>query len=976
MAMRLMLLGAARVEVGDEPVHLPLDKRGALLCHLASAGSWVDRDRLAYLFWPDTGNAAARTSLRQLLMRVKLLPYAADVELETERIRWAPPTDVAAFRAAVEHEDWSRALDLHRGPFCEGLFLKDAEGFNAWLELERDHIALSWQRAALRGASHLMQTGRVAEASHLYRELWELDRYNETVFQEFLRSTAMTGQRQSALDAFRRFQHEIDNDLGIEPSSETAALARAIERGEALEPPAPESGAIPRRRRLDPLIGRERELAVLRERLGNSDDRIVVLHGPGGVGKTRLALELAKEAATTLRHGSAVIHLEEIEDAALVPTALARAIGFEFFGGADPVEQLARFLREREQLLVFDGIEHVVEGASVVADLVERAANVWALVTSRRALDLPHGVHVALEGLPCEGDESEAVELFLQVARRGRPRYAPPRADRAALAALCRRLEGLPLALELAAPWTREMTCGEILEEIDRNLSLLSREGGGPHDSMRAVFESSWVLLSREQQRALTRLAIFRGGFTRLAAMTIAGATPYDLLSLQHRSLVARRETGRFEMHEIVRRLAGERIGEDREDLARRHAGFYAELLVARLGGAEASERAEALVAVGEELDNVRAAWSWLAETRTSSVLSAAAPALYAFCDARGYFREGVASFRDAVRSYEAVVLPGEDRPLLATLRLHLSWFCRHTGCLEEARSLLAESLEAFRSLGNERMVSVCLTNAAAVCESMGDLEGCLRFHTQAHDIVSASGDRRALAKSIGNLARIHAVLGRKEEAERFFAQAERLFEEQSDTKGLAIVNLNRGCLWLDHEEWDRAAAYFERSLAFARAIEMRHIEASNLINLAEIRFVQGRHAMARSLRQRGIRIFTEADDRVNVAFGTIMLGYDACRLGRLSVARKRFRKALSSAVELSATTLVLDVVLGVAMVLARENETDRAGSFAALVEGHAAATAEMRRRAAKLAAELGTRPAAAAPMTLDAVVEELLETL
>jgi tetratricopeptide (TPR) repeat protein len=493
------------------------------------------------------------------------------------------------------------------------------------------------------------------------------------------------------------------------------------------------------------------------------------------------------------------------------------------------------------------------------------------------------------------------------------------------------------------------------------------------------VFESSWVLLSPDQQRVLTRLSVFRGGFTRLAACTICGATPYEILSLQHRSLLERRETGRFELHELVRRLAAERLGDDREDLSRRHATFFAQLLVARLGQADAASRGDALGGVSEEFDNVRTAWSFLARARNTRLVSDAAPALYAFCDARSYFSEGAAAFREAIQAYETEPVRDGDAAVVAELRLNLSWFCRNTGLLDEARGLLATSLEAFRALGNERMVSVCLTNLAAVCESLGDLEGCLRFHSQAFEIVSRLDDRRVWARPLGNLARIHAVLGHKAEAEDFFGRAEAIFTETSDTKGLAILNLNRGCLWLDHEEWARAAVYFEKSLVFAREIDMRQIEASNLMNLAEIAFVQGQHDQARELRAESMRLFTEIDDRANVTFGHVMLGYDACRQGRLDAARTCFRTALQSAVELSATTLILDVLVGMAMVLEREGQNQRARAYVAVVEGHPGATAEMRRRAGALASGLDEKGSVRAPgpgLTLGEVVQDLLGNL
>jgi predicted ATPase len=282
-----------------------------------------------------------------------------------------------------------------------------------------------------------------------------------------------------------------------------------------------------------PLIGRQRELAELDRLLADPACRLLTLVGPGGVGKTRLAIRAARQAAPAFADGVAFVPLAPLTFARFVVPAIAEALGFAFAGSAEPQRQLGHYLRDRRVLQVLDNLEHLLaEGvAEQVAELLECTSAVKFLVTSREVLDLQsewvfevHGLPVP-EGPPAlAGAPADAVELFLQRARRAQVGFSPSLEDEQAIVRICQQVAGLPLAIELAAAWVRVMSCAEVAQQLEtapEKLAVSSRDVPARHRSLRTVFDHSWKLLSEPEQQALASLAVFRGGFSRGVARVL-----------------------------------------------------------------------------------------------------------------------------------------------------------------------------------------------------------------------------------------------------------------------------------------------------------------------------------------------------------------------------------------------------------------------------------------------------------------------
>ena len=428
---------------------------------------------------------------------------------------------------------------------------------------------------------------------------------------------------------------------------------QTFERGRFAEAPS----SSPSRHNLPlqptPFMGREQELAEVIALLEPHDARLVTLVGPGGMGKTRLAIEAARALLDGFSGGVFFVPLASLADPSQIVSGVAGAVGYSFSGPEDPKRQLLNFLREKSLLLILDGFEHLTEGTALLADIVTEAPGVNLLATSRERLQLRFeslyecgGMRVPTPGVADDARSFGAIRLFETSARRARSDFELTDDDVGAVVDICRLVMGMPLGIELAAARIAMLSPQEILEEVKKSLDFLEtemRDVPERHRSVRAVFDSSWNLLEPDERDALARLTVFRGGFDRNAANEVSGAGLRTLARLVSKSLLKRNPAGRYEQHDLVQQFAREHVehSHQAEQIRERHADYfcvYAERLEQRLRG---RTQARALVELEQELDNVRATWEWALETKRPDALSRLVESLFRFFEMKGRFREG-----------------------------------------------------------------------------------------------------------------------------------------------------------------------------------------------------------------------------------------------------------------------------------------------------------------------------------------------
>lgn len=434
---------------------------------------------------------------------------------------------------------------------------------------------------------------------------------------------------------------------------------------------------------ITPFIGRADEITRLNQLLGEPNCRLLTLVGPGGIGKTRLAIEVGRQCAADYPDGVYFVRLQPVQSPDLMASTIAETIGFAIHGSQDPGVQLQNHLRNKTMLLILDNMEHLLDGIGLITDMLVAAAQIKMVVTSREALNLRLEWLYAAEGLQYPLDDGgevweaySAVELFLLCARRVRPDFAQHE-HKTAVIDICRAVEGMPLALEIAATWVRVLNPVTIAERIKASLDFLTtsqRDMPPRHRSMRAVFDTSWELLSEAEQASYCRLAVFRGGFSADAAMQVANASLSDLAIFIDKSLVQLRENERYDLHELLRQYAAEKLDtapEIRESVLDRHCEYYTEFLHQRAATIHLSNQAEAV----REMDNLRMAWRHAAHRRNRAAIQRAAQSLHWLYHFQGWHDEGAAMFflaEDALRDVSAA---DDDRFSVGMLQLFRSFY-------------------------------------------------------------------------------------------------------------------------------------------------------------------------------------------------------------------------------------------------------------------------------------------------------------
>ncbi len=626
------LAGAPGVAPEAKPLKLETRTIEALLVYLACHERPLGREQLAELLWPDRTQAQAHANLRLALHRLRrqLNPFLLVTRLRVGlNPQAAIALDVRRFETLLTNGQLEQATAVYHGDFLADFYLNESPAFEQWAHLERERLRtlalVAWQQQI----EQQLAKGQLQPAIDSAQRLLQLDPLHEATHRQLMRLLAQSGQRSAALAQYDTCRYLLATELDVTPDETTTALVEQIRAGvfdkRNLSVPGPvtqssghpviQSSGHSLPPQATPLIGRAAELAQIAQLLSNPDCRLLTLLGAGGIGKTRLAVESATRQRDDFGDGSYFIGLAALEESELITVAIARSLGLQHSSG-DLLAQLTAYLHSRELLLILDNFEQIVDGAATIAHLLHHAPRLKVLVTSRQRLALLEEWLFPVGGLSSDaGCDDDAGQLFVRSAQRLQPAFSA-HGQEEQIAAICQLVEGMPLALELAASWIRVMPCTAIARQIAASLDFLTtdlRNLPERHRSLRALFDHSWRLLSPAEQQALRRSSVFRGGWTWEEAVAVTATTLPILVGLVDKSLVRVDPQGRFAMHELVRQFAVEQLtaAGEADLMQRRHFNSYLQLVRkadSYLRGAVASEWYARLDA---ELDNMRAAWEW-----------------------------------------------------------------------------------------------------------------------------------------------------------------------------------------------------------------------------------------------------------------------------------------------------------------------------------------------------------------------------
>jgi predicted ATPase/DNA-binding SARP family transcriptional activator len=957
-SLQIALFGPFRACVNGQPLPRLRSRKGHWLLALLAlrAGCSLDRAWLAGTLWPDSSHPQALANLRNTLkdLRQALGPEAHRLHSPTSRSLLLDlsgvEVDAVAFDAAITRgglPSLEQAVALYRGPLLEGCE-------EEWVAEERRTRERAYLAALEALADDARTRGDLAAAERALRQAVAADPLRESAQRALIETLAAGGSAASAMQVYRELRELLYRELNAEPAPETQALFQQL-RSDArhrVQTPRPvPSGATVSRvsnnlpHQLTRFIGREQEVAKVSQLLATH--RLVTLTGTGGCGKTRLAIQVAAGQLAGFTHGVYFVNLAPIRDTGLAASTIAQTLDLRESADRPLVKRLKEYLREKQLLLLLDNFEQVLAAAPLVAELLAAAEQLTVLITSRAALRVrgeqeysvpPLALPDPADRLSAEAlSQCAAVALFADRAAEVRAGFAVTAENAAAVAEICCRLDGLPLAIELAAARVRFFPPQALLARLGNRLALLmdgARDVPARQQTLRSAIGWSYDLLEEPERRLFRRLSVFVGGFTLEAAEAVC--CPRDDLdeailegvgALADQNLLRREEDTegepRFGMLETIREYGRECLAAsgEMEAFQRRHAEHYLALAEAAEPALHGAEQTAWLDRLEREHDNLRAALAWSVMTGDARTGLWLGGALQFFWLVRGHLREG------RVQLARLLALPNaaEHRAARAKVLQRSASLAWRQGDYKTARAVLEESLVIHRTLQNQQGIAESLGALGYCVQCLGDIEAAQAFLTESLTISRELRDRHGIAGSLGNLGHIALDQEEYDTARALYEEGLAIRRELGSRHGIAASLQNLGKLALARGHAGDAHARYSEALDINRALGNRPWEAVALIALGEAALALGEVETARELCDQGLAISRELGDRAVTADALNTLGRIVSGLGDLGAARTHFTESASLCRRLGIPTLFADCLEGFAVVLRAWGGSERA---------------------------------------------------
>lgn len=1036
--LRVCLLGSPRIFTDGEEKILRERKAIGLLAYLAVERGVQSRDMLATLFWPEHDQQRARANLRYLLWSLRKELGAEWLIAEGDQIVLASGegvrVDVAEFRRHLDRwrahthpadkfcAECTAALEaaahLYRGDFLQGFSLDDSPQFDDWQFFQAEELRRELA-AGLEALTEQEIARRNYDAAIGYARRWlTLDPLHEPAHRALMKLYAWADQYEAAIRQYHRCALALQEEMGVEPDPETNELYAQIRNRRFPLPFQTESNAfsdetqaaavLPKAIGNLPMsaiafVGRQTELAQIAARLADPAARLLTIVGPGGMGKSSLALRAGREVAGDFSDGVWFVSLAGLESPEQMPIVILNALEAPTEGSASPHQQLLRYLRDRKCLLIVDNFEDVLSGADLLGEVLRACSGVKLLVTSRERLNLREEWLLSLGSLdfPANGaavdapERYSALQLFALSAQRTQPGFALDRTNLPTVVRICQLVEGMPLALEMAAAWVRVLPVDAILGEIGRNLGFLStpaRNVETRHRSIHAVFDHSWQLLTERERSVLRQLSVFRNSFSREGAEAVAGASLLDLSALLDRSWIRLDSDGRYRMHALAQQYALEQLRSEKAemeaDVLQRHTFFFSGLSPLEALFGEARRPFSVM-----DVENVILAWQTALQQRHWTALNRIASAIYFIMDTWGPLTtlpdiEKTVSQADR----ELLSIASEDEESRELIETALARFLYvagehyiHLGNLRYAIDYLSRGrslLEKYRNA--DRTVNVVFTHITVVLGFAfyyaGQFDRAGRYVREALTVFEATANERGAATTRLFLALISDRVGRYQDAERHLQAMGPPQEELSRWDPIRLGTLGRVYFrqgrykeaeTLLRDGYTRGAPRYQshtlitlgavarakgnavesqelllRGLVIAEEMGDRPAQADLLAELGFTALQLSAMEAAQDYFARSYAIAEEIGRRRTVPLALSGLGRTALQKGDSENARRHLAQALVSAAEVNAPPDLLEVLVGVAAYYETEGKGDAASDLLTLVAEHPATTHETRTHA------------------------------
>ena len=937
--LAISLLGTFEVRLNNDPVHSFQTRTvQALLAYLVCAAKRpfrpgtvqaFPREQLMELLWPGMPLKSSQGSLRQTVYRLRqALPEVAGRNGEPvpfllsdrQAIQINPEADYFAdihlFVSLIEHQP-EKAIELYRGDFLAEFFLPDSETFEAWANAQRELYRRQVLEVMEQVTAVSIENGTYKKAIHLAQRQLEIDNLRESSHRQLMEAWARNGRRQEALMHYENLCQLLQEELAIEPGEETRNLIDAI-RADTFASATTRQTRLTNSKRVQPkhnlpqrltsFVGREKEIASITDLL--NQHRLIMLTGVGGIGKTNLSLQVGRTLLDSFSDGVWLVELAALTDGELIAQTAVSTLNLPAPPTQPPLQTLLNYLQEKSCLLILDNCEHLINAAAQFGQtLLQTCPKLKILASSRERLGILGEVpfHVPPLSLPNasqeltldEWQQYDALRLFVDRATAVLPDFHVTSTNLTPLLQICRHLDGIPLALELAATRVNLLTLAQIAERLDDRFRLLtegSRTALPRQQTLRALIDWSWELLTVKEKLLFQRISVFVDGMGLEAVEAVCAddsLNAYDILDvlskLVNKSLViAQREQGeetRYYLLETIRQYAWEHLSITGQDIPfrQRHLEYFTQL----------SEKAEQALAgpdqviwlnrLEKEWDNIRAALKWASEADIVKGLHLVANYRDLWFS-RGNIGEG--------EGWAAQLLAHSEN-LAPTIRAKALYVQGAFNCnmvkLEHGRKLLEESLSFYQLLEDENGIAFCLQGLGYVTNLMDKRNLAYSYLSDSLALFRKLDDKLGLANTLRLLGDIFVNnLNQFDEAIVYLQESHLLYRELGHLQGINDVSRTLGQLALKQGDYDTARLYLEECLVYDQLL---HQVAGGwlFVVLGELNYRLQAYEKAQDYLESAILISKESGVKNMQYWGQAFLGYCFLWWGKLMQARTFF---------------------------------------------------------------------------------------
>jgi predicted ATPase/DNA-binding SARP family transcriptional activator/Tfp pilus assembly protein PilF len=1055
--LTIQTLGDCQITLNGQRISaFETDKSRALLVYLAIESAKPQRrSHLAGLLWSEEREERALHNLRQTLSSLR--KTLGDTQAETqflivdrESIQLNPQADIwidakvfsqhlsSAYQyyqlqlgQGVIHVRWlKKALEIFRGQFLDHYSLQKSPLFDEWVILVREDYNL-W---AIRALTFLAEYHEKRAEYHLAVEdalrIVDLSPWDETARGKVLRLLGVTQQWSAAEQQYAALQKYLIEQLDVTPSEDIVSLYHEIRAAAAGNHPL--LPAHPRTKYhiplpLSPFIGRESELDELMTLVVSPEHRLVSVVGPGGIGKSRLAIELAHQFAGIFSDGVWFVSCVNAQSTTQIIRDIAEAAGLVFTEQPDLKGQLITHLRDREIFLVLDNYEHLLTDSSsltLLDDLLLASPSLVILTTTRERLHLQQETVYDLSGLrfPSTIEEPlercltyDALALFARRASQLQKGFVLTEACLPSVIRICRVLEGLPLGVELAAALIVDQGYNGIADRIEVDLDLLATHMHNippRHRSLRAAFEVSWEALSSDLQLLLSQLSVFQDGFDRPAAQTITGASPVMLSNLLSKSLIRLSAHDRLNFHEVIRHFVSEKLNHNglMHEVRARHANYFCSLLADKNTALKGVGQTTAIEMIQRDLRNIQLAWAWLVENKNQHGLKRCMDSLYHFFIIRSYHREGIEWFQQAIQGLEdnpdaeltqgmllsrlgSLAYAAREKTLvldalsksqdifvrwnavdeLAICHLFLGWMYHREKNFIEAQQYADQSLGFFKSKQNELGCTEALILAGSIQNRQGHNHQAQVFFEEALTLSRRQGNQRLQTTILNRLGDLICYQGEYDAGIELFHECLAISQELNDRYHQAILLNNIGTIHHIREEYVQAERYYLDSLTLCQAIGDQDGEALALSNLGELALAQKDYTAALGYAHDALQIAEHLQEYWTIIVCHNCLGEIFCAMGKLEESKAHFHQAIQLAMKINSKDLAARVSVNAARTYQLLNHQPIAITLLQAALAHSSTELDARDKAKRWLQEMQTSDVVEPD---DFLLEKILEKL